>query len=73
MAFDQGTSFLETLRADLQSKGVHEQELAEWLSTSVSTVSRRLNGKSEFRCDELIAMASTTTIAVCIISDAHWS
>ena len=56
MAVDRGIGFLGRLRADLQSHGVREQELAEWLSLSPSTVSRRLNGKSEFSRDELVAI-----------------
>jgi hypothetical protein len=53
MAPNGGTDFRTVLRAELEDKGIQESELAEWLGTSISTVSRRLTGKSELRREEV--------------------
>lgn len=56
MASDTQQGFLHTLRAELNERGVRESELADWLNTSVSTISRRLNGKSAFSRDEVATL-----------------
>jgi hypothetical protein len=56
MALLPTDKFLSSLRAQLRHGGVQEAELADWLGVSVSTVSRRLNGKSNFSRDEIVVL-----------------
>jgi tetratricopeptide (TPR) repeat protein len=53
MASDRSMTFLATLREELRDQGIQEAELADWLNTSASTISRRLNGRSEFSREEV--------------------
>jgi transcriptional regulator with XRE-family HTH domain len=52
--WEKGVKMFRNLEAELKRKGVTREQLAKKLNLSINTVSRKMNGESDFSFKEIV-------------------